>query len=106
MNGLSALAFAVVIALASYRTWALIALDEITAPLRRPLARRDNWLYRFVRCPWCLGFWITVGATALTDALVADGIPAPVLVGAAAAAGTALLGQRDERLMTAEYETE
>ena len=99
------LALTAVIALAAYRAWALLALDRITVPVRRRLfteARQDRrvyeWLKLFVKCPWCAGFWITVAITILTDRLIDDGVPAPVLVAVAASAGTALLGGNDDRL--------
>jgi UDP-N-acetylmuramyl pentapeptide phosphotransferase/UDP-N-acetylglucosamine-1-phosphate transferase len=103
---MTALAYAVLIAFASYRTWALLALDTITIRPRRWLfteARDDKrvyrWLKLFLKCPWCAGAWITFAITLATDLTVDDGVPAPVLVAVAAAAGTALLGGNDDRLM-------
>lgn len=113
MNFLAALAAAVLIAWGSYRAWAVIALDEISRKIRQrvfdetkrfPTFRK--WLKLWWMCPWCAGTWITVGITILTDRLVDGGLPAPVLVAVAAAAGTALLGGNDERLMTAESEVD
>ncbi len=113
MSGLEALAYAVLIAWASYRVWALIALDEITRKIRlrvfdetRRFPTFRKWLKLWWMCPWCAGSWITFGITAATNLFVRDGVPAPVLVALAAAAGTALLGGNDERLMTAESETD
>ena len=106
MNFLAALAAAVLIAWCSYRAWALMALDTITIKLRRRVfteARQDRrvykWLKLFWKCPWCAGFWVTVVVTVLTDVLVDGGLPAPALVLGAAAAGTALLGGNDNRMM-------
>lgn len=100
------LAFAVLIAFASYRAWALIALDEITRPLRQKLFTevRDEktlykWLKLWLKCPWCAGTWITAVITILIVIFVEGGVGAPVLVFTAAAAGTALLGGNDSRLM-------
>lgn len=52
----------VLLALAAFRVFRLVAEDTI---LDRP---RDRLTHRlgekselFVVCPWCLGFWITVG---------------------------------------------
>lgn len=106
------LAYAVLIAFASYRLWALLSLDTVTIAIRRkilydrlsPLSdvdvqpRNSTFLY-FWMCPWCLGTWITALITILADVLIAGGIAAPVLVFAAAAAGTGLLGGNDDRLM-------
>ena len=106
MNFLAALAAAVLVAWFSYRAWALMALDTITIKLRRRVfteAREDvrvyRWLKLFWKCPWCAGFWVTVAVTVATDQIAAGGLPVPVLVAGAAAAGTALLGGNDDRLM-------
>jgi hypothetical protein len=93
------LAFAVLIAFASYRVWAFIALDTITKPLRLRVLKDDSWLKIWWKCPWCAGTWITAAITILVVLLVDGGIGAPVLVGVAAAAGTAILGGNDDRLM-------
>lgn len=113
MNGIAAFFWAATIAWASYRVWALIALDEITRKIRlrvfdetRRFPTFRKWLKLWWMCPWCAGSIITFGITLATDLLVDGGVPAPVLVALAAAAGTALLGGNDERLMTAESETE
>jgi len=91
-----------VIAMAAYRVWALLALDTITKRPRKALfteARSDRrlyaWLKLFLKCPWCAGFWIT----ALITIAIRRRVPAPYLVLWAAAAGTALLGGNDDRLM-------
>lgn len=106
MSGLEALAFAVTIAWASYRVWALIALDTLTIGIRRRIftevdesRRVRKWLKLWLKCPWCAGAWVTIAVTVATDVIVDGGIPAPVLVGAAACAGTALLGGNDDRMM-------
>jgi hypothetical protein len=46
-----------ILALAAYRTWAILAEDDLTEPLRRRLS--PAWA-AFVVCPWCLGFWVAV----------------------------------------------
>lgn len=53
----------VVVALASWRIWHLIARDNITAPLRT-LATKLR-LDTFLTCPACLGLWITAALGAL-----------------------------------------
>jgi hypothetical protein len=105
------LGLAVVIAFASYRLWALIALDTITKPFRKRLfneirAEKElfKWMKLWLMCPWCAGSWITAGVTAVADLVIEGGIASPVLVGVAAAAGTALLGGNDDRLMAADAE--
>jgi hypothetical protein len=50
----------VLLGLAAYRTWKLIAEDTITEGLRkRWLGRRAKWGV-FVNCPWCAGFWVSL----------------------------------------------
>jgi hypothetical protein len=60
------------LAAAAYRTWRLLAEDDIFDWPRRRLLRLGDWReegdpvpgdYRrrfgeFVACPWCLGFWV------------------------------------------------
>ncbi len=54
------------LALAAFRTWRLIAEDTILDPIRvRLLTRGEPDEYRakwveFIRCPWCAGAWISV----------------------------------------------
>jgi hypothetical protein len=67
---------AVILALGVYRIWMLIAKDSITQPWReRILSYDDNgnmnrWphphrrIALFVHCPWCLGFWLSLAASA------------------------------------------
>ena len=100
------LAYAVLIAFASYRLWAFIALDTITRSIRVKLFKngRHRWLKEWWTCPWCAGSWITAGVTWLTDIVVDGGVIAPVLVGIAAASGTALLGGNDDRLLSSDAE--
>lgn len=103
------LAIAVLIGLASYRAWAFLALDTITVRLRALLFFRDPPAgdfrrlgrvgYYYWMCPWCLGAWITAGITIVTNATIDGGVGAPLLVFGAAAALTALIGERDSRLM-------
>lgn len=57
----------VVLILASYRVWRLLALDEILDAIRDPLlgftADADfarPALARFIGCAFCFGFWISL----------------------------------------------
>ena len=66
------------LALAAYRVWRLLAEDEILDGPRARLLGAAGWrpdhgdppagfrygLSGFITCPWCLGFWITVAAWA------------------------------------------
>lgn len=64
----------VLLALASWRFWRLVALDAITDGIRRKVTGLGDWTevdvipweYRegladFISCPWCLGFWLSIG---------------------------------------------
>lgn len=99
------LAYVLVIGLASYRAWRFLALDTITAQMRAWMFFRDPTNGQFRRygrvahyywtCPWCLGAWITALFTLLTDLIVDGGVPAPLLVFAAASAITGIAGVND-----------
>lgn len=103
---MESLAYAVLIAFASYRVWAFIALDTITKPLRVRVLKDESWLKIWWKCPWCAGSWITAAITVLVVLLVDGGVAAPVLVGVAAAAGTAILGGNDDRLMDSDEQSD
>ncbi len=62
----------VLLGLAAYRTWRLLAEDDITDKARRYVTRLgpkwqqegdpipDGYRFKamqFINCPWCLGFW-------------------------------------------------
>lgn len=51
------------LALATYRVWRLIAVDQITEPIRARFIFRDGrlwqWVADLVGCPWCLGWWLS-----------------------------------------------
>lgn len=64
---------ALLLALAAYRLWRLIAEDDVFDRPRRWLLRLGDWrdgqaappayrdrLAEFITCPWCLGFWLAV----------------------------------------------
>lgn len=65
---------AILLALASYRIWKLLAEDSILDTPRHRLVRLpDDWqegralpkdyrykLAEFINCPWCFGFWISI----------------------------------------------
>jgi hypothetical protein len=83
------------IGLASYRIWRLIAIDTITAPLRRPI-KPGSWVDQLVSCAWCLGFWITIAITFALDQFLP--IPVPFLIAAVASVFTAAVDQLLTRL--------
>lgn len=61
---------AVLLALAAWRVWHLIALDDITDRPRRYVTQGREKLLDFIECPFCMGFWVAlawVGAFALWD---------------------------------------
>ncbi|MES2179862.1 MAG: DUF1360 domain-containing protein [Gemmatimonadota bacterium] len=46
--------------LAAYRTWRLLALDTITDPIRHRFVRAESKTEEFLQCPYCFGFWVTL----------------------------------------------
>lgn len=56
---------AVLLTLAVYRVWRLLAADTILDGPRDRLVKAADDAYReeldiFLHCPWCLGFWVSV----------------------------------------------
>lgn len=49
-----------VVALAAWRTYHLLALDDVTKPLRRMLVNGHKNLEEWIECPYCFGFWIAL----------------------------------------------
>lgn len=50
------------LALAAYRVWRLLAHDTILDPVRRRLLTPDDETgkrWEFISCPYCLGAWVT-----------------------------------------------
>jgi Protein of unknown function (DUF1360) len=48
------------LALAAWRVWHLLALDDITDRPRRHVTANREKLLDFIECPYCLGFWIAL----------------------------------------------
>lgn len=101
MTYLDVLAAALTVSLASTALWRALAVDVVTRRLRErvwgdgePEGAVRHWLKTWGKCPWCAGAWCTALVTALVDHFV--GMPAPVLVFAAARFITGWLGSRDE----------
>jgi hypothetical protein len=51
------------------------------------------WLAELLSCPWCASAYVAGGVTAATDIMI--GVPAPVLIGFAVWALSALLASKD-----------
>lgn len=51
----------VLLGLAAFRVWRLVAEDLIFEPLRARLLATDSTAEEFVTCPWCSGFWVALG---------------------------------------------
>ncbi len=51
----------VLLALAAWRVWHLIALDDITDRPRRYITDGRDKLLEFIECPYCMGFWVALG---------------------------------------------
>jgi len=73
---------ALLLGLAAWRTWHLIAKDDLTEPLRDRFLKNEAVL-DFVECPFCLGAWIA-GAWVVAFAIWSEGVVWAALVMAAA----------------------
>lgn len=51
---------AILLALAAWRIWQLLADDTIFDRPRRYITVRSAALAEFIECPYCLGFWIAL----------------------------------------------
>jgi hypothetical protein len=70
MPGLQEIA---VLAFASSRLTRVVTLDEITAPLRERLETKAEtgaaswvWASRLLSCPACVGWWVSLGISAVS----------------------------------------
>jgi len=71
---------AVLLGLAAWRTWHLIAKDDLTEPVRDRLPERFD---DFIECPFCLGAWLALGWVAAFAAW-SDGVVWAALAAAVA----------------------
>jgi hypothetical protein len=55
----------VIICLAAARLTRLVTEDIITEPLREWASIKPAWVYDLITCPWCIGFWISLGCVAV-----------------------------------------
>lgn len=76
--------------LVAYRIWRLVALDQLTEPLRVRIPTR---LAYPVTCPWCSGTWITWATFAVT--LLFVDMRLPILQAVAASTVVGWLGTID-----------
>lgn len=84
------------ISLASYRLWRLLALDDlpiVAKPRERYFDRyAGTWKADLVECPWCSGSWIAFAVTGLTN-LFYD-FPLPVLYALVSATIVGFIGAK------------
>jgi hypothetical protein len=73
--------------LAAYRVWRLIAVDDIAEPIRAKI-KPDGWWAALVECPWCAGAWISLAWVAAWWAWE-DTVVVAVPFAVSAAVGTA-----------------
>lgn len=74
--------------MAAWRTWHLIAKDDLTEPLRDRYLKNEKAL-DFVECPYCLGAWVA-GAWVVAFAVWPAGVIWASLVFAVATAPVVL----------------
>lgn len=77
----------VLLALAAYRSWRLLAVDEVLDEPRATLLDRAPWLQKWIYCPWCCGFWVSLAWWGAWEAW-----PRGTLVAAAPMAASLLVG--------------
>lgn len=52
---------AILLFTAAWRTFHLLAYDDIAQPFRRYVTReKEGKVHDFLTCPFCLGFWLVV----------------------------------------------
>jgi hypothetical protein len=73
---------ALLLALAAWRVWHLIANDDLTEPLRDRYVKNEAVL-DFIECPYCLGAWLA-GAWVVAFAIWPQGVIWAALVFAVA----------------------
>lgn len=48
------------LALAAWRIWRLLAHDTILDPVRQRIVRPESKQEEFLQCPFCAGFWVAL----------------------------------------------
>jgi hypothetical protein len=96
------LVWAVTIGLAAFRLYRIAGVDTITEPFHgrlnashHPVAR---WFSDLVSCPWCIGFWASVGLTALGWWAALYTWQEAIVIGLAASTVCGVTGSIDQRL--------
>ncbi len=89
------MAFPVLLALmmlTSARVTRLTVADKFPpiARLRSRLSAHGDWQAYLLSCPWCMGAWVALAVTAVTELVY--GLPAPLLVWPAVAWASGWLG--------------
>lgn len=86
--------------LVAYRVWRAVAVDDVTAAIRRPLedragtSPRVDAVLHWLGCPWCAGFWFAGAVAVALIAWQGAGAVRAVIVWAGAATIVGLLGTR------------
>lgn len=85
----------VLLTLGVYRIWRFLAKDDITSFFHAHIPGKlgDGW-----RCAWCLGTWLSIGATYFVHTWFVKLEPHWGLWAAAVACGVGFLGEIDDRL--------
>lgn len=88
------------IGLATYRLWRLVAVDNILDRPRDWFYNRANgpvsrWFGEMIGCVWCLGFWIAGGMTATAALTYHWGWLEALVVWVAASAVAGFAGRLD-----------
>lgn len=100
-------AILIVLLLASligFRLGRAVAMDDVGRPLRdwtvrvkagKPRSRPRRWLVGLFKCPHCIGFWFTLGASFIVSAVMLDvDWPVDIIIALAASGAQSLFTTR------------
>lgn len=73
--------------------WHVQEIDDVQQRWVSRWKHSPFWLAELLSCPWCASAYVAGGVTAVTDIMI--GVPAPVLIGFAVWALSALLASKD-----------
>lgn len=94
------LIWSILVGVAAFRAWRILATDSITEPIRHWAFQRTSRVWRWIvdlfMCPWCIGFWYSAAGSGL---LLYVGVIRPwefLLVWLVASAVCGLIAKFDE----------
>lgn len=80
----------------SYRIWRLLALDTILdGPRVWLLSQSPEWFVDFVRCSWCLGWWLNVAFAVVAYAFADASLPTALIIAFVGSTVTGVISRGD-----------